>query len=58
MRIDRVMSAGPGVVVAELTEVVEVAGKPLATAEALVFDMALDGRIARIAVYTQNEPAG
>ena len=53
MRVDRVVEAGQSVFV-ELTETVEVAGKPLVTPEALVFDMDDTGRIARIAIYIQR----
>ncbi|MGH9019238.1 MAG: nuclear transport factor 2 family protein [Acidimicrobiales bacterium] len=45
-----------GVVVVELTEVVEVDGRPLVTPEALVFDMNDDERIARITIYIQTLP--
>ena len=53
MRIDRVMGTGRTVVV-ELTETVEMAGAPLDTPEALVFDLDDDGRIAHIAIYIQR----
>jgi ketosteroid isomerase-like protein len=53
MRIDRVVETGRTVVV-ELTETVEVAGSPLDTPEALVFDLDDEGRIAHIAIYIQR----
>ena len=53
MRIDRVLGLGR-TVVAELTETVEVAGAPLETPEALVFDLDDDGRIAHVAIYIQR----
>ena len=55
MRVDRVLYAG-AVAVAELTETVEMQGKPVHTPESLVFDLAPDGRIARIAIYIQRLP--
>ena len=53
MRVDRVVEAGLMVLV-ELTETVEMAGSPLETPEALVFDMDEAGRIAHIAIYIQR----
>jgi ketosteroid isomerase-like protein len=53
MRVDRVVEVGRTVVV-ELTETVEVSGKPLVTPEALVFDMDEEGRIGRISIYIQR----
>jgi hypothetical protein len=53
MRIDRVQSIGRTVLV-ELTEVVEIAGSPLETPEALVFDLDDDDRMAHIAIYIQR----
>jgi len=38
----------------ELTEIVEIAGSPLETPEALVFDLDDDDRIAHIAIYIQR----
>jgi hypothetical protein len=55
MRIDRVLELGR-VAVAELTETVEVDGAPVETPEALVFDLAPEGRISRIAIYIQRGP--
>jgi ketosteroid isomerase-like protein len=53
MRIDRVVSSGPTVLV-ELTEIVDIGGSPLETPEALVFDLDDDGRIAHITIYIQR----
>ena len=53
MRVDRVVEVGTTVVV-ELTEIVEMAGKPFVTPEALVFDLDEDGRIAHISIYIQR----
>ena len=53
MELDRVVYAG-SVATAQLAETVEVDGRPLRTPEALIFDLAPDGRIARIEVYTQS----
>ncbi|MBV8236496.1 MAG: nuclear transport factor 2 family protein [Acidimicrobiia bacterium] len=49
MKVDRVVYAGP-VAVAELTESVDGTDTP----ESLVFDLAGDGRIARISIYIQR----
>jgi hypothetical protein len=49
MRVDRVVYAGD-VAMAELTESVEGTDTP----ESLVFDLADDGRIARISIYIQR----
>src|SRR5215469_10243494 len=54
MRVDRVVYAGD-VAVAELSETVELDGTPVETPEALVFDLAGDGRIARIGIYIQRQ---
>lgn len=53
MQVDRVVYAGD-VAVAQLSETVEVDGAPLVTPETLVFDLAPDGRIARIGIYIQR----
>lgn len=53
MRVDRVVYAGQ-VAVAQLSETVELDGAPVETPESLVFDLAPDGRIARIAIYIQR----
>jgi ketosteroid isomerase-like protein len=54
MRVDRVVAAGEAVVVAELSETVTMNGTRLETPEALVFDLAPDGRIARVAVFLRK----
>lgn len=54
MRVDRVSSVGAGVVVAELSETVTIDGSRLETPEALVFDLASDGRIARVAIFLRR----
>jgi ketosteroid isomerase-like protein len=58
MRIDRVTYSGDGrIAVVELSETVEVDGKPQRTPEALVFDLDGDrenGRIGRIQVFIQT----
>jgi hypothetical protein len=53
MRIDRVLSSGPTVLV-ELTEIVDMGGSPLETPEALVFDLDDEDRIMHIAIYIQR----
>ena len=53
MEVHRVVGAGP-VVVAELSETVEVDGSPMVTPESLVFDLDDDGLIARVVVYIQR----
>ena len=54
MRVDRVVAAEGGVVVVELSETVTIDGAALETPEALVFDLAPDGRIARVAIYLRR----
>jgi len=49
MKVDRVLYAGP-VAMAELTESVDGTDTP----ESLVFDLAEDGRIARVSIYIQR----
>jgi len=53
MNVARV-TYGDAVVVAELSETMDVDGAPLETPEALVFDLDDSGRIARIAIYIQR----
>ena len=55
MDITRV-TYGDGVAFAELSETVAVGGAPLRTPECLTFDLADDGRIRRVEVFTQNWP--
>jgi len=50
MRVDRIVDAGD-VVVAELTETVEIGGKVFVTPEALVFDLGSDGLIQKIDIF-------
>lgn len=54
MRVDRVIAAAPTVVLAELSETVTIDGARLETPEAIVFDLAPDGRIARVAVFLRR----
>ena len=54
MDVTRVTYAGDGVAFAELSETVEVDGTPLRTPECLTFDLAPDGRIRRVEVFTQT----
>lgn len=56
MRVDRVLYNG-SVALAQLSETVEVAGKPLETHEALVFDLDESGRIRRIEIFIQHAGA-
>ena len=53
MDVTRVTYAGP-VAFAELSETVEVDGAPLRTPECLTFELAEDGRIRRVEVFTQT----
>jgi limonene-1,2-epoxide hydrolase len=53
MEISRVVAVDRLVLV-ELTEVVEIGGEPLATPEALVFELDGDGLIAHISIYIQQ----
>lgn len=57
MNIDRVTYAGDTLAFAELSETVELDGKPIVTQEVLVFELAGDGRIARIEIFIQT-PSG
>jgi limonene-1,2-epoxide hydrolase len=54
MRIDRIVAVGSAVVLAELSETVTISGAPLETPEALVFDLAPDGLIARVAIFLRQ----
>jgi ketosteroid isomerase-like protein len=54
MRVDRVVAVSADVVMAELSETVTIDGTRLETPEALVFDLAPDGRIARVAIYLRR----
>ena len=57
MKLDRVTYANDTLAFAELTETVEVDGKPMVTPEVLVFELTGDGRIARVEIFIQT-PAG
>jgi ketosteroid isomerase-like protein len=54
MRVDRIVAVGAEVVLAELSETVTIDGQRLETPEALVFDLAPDGRIARVAIFLRR----
>jgi ketosteroid isomerase-like protein len=54
MRVDRVTYASDRLAFAELSETVEIDGKPVRTPEALVFELDGDGRIAHIEVFIQT----
>lgn len=53
MRVQRVVAAG-AVVVAELTEKVDVDGRPVVTPEALVFGLDAEGLIRHVSIYVQR----
>jgi len=53
MSVERIVDAG-SVVVAELTETIEMGGKVLVTPEALVFDLDDDGLIARVDIFIKR----
>jgi len=57
MKLDRVTYASDALAFVELRETVEVDGKPMVTPEVLVFELAGDGRIARVDIFIQT-PAG
>ena len=54
MEITRVTYAGDRIAFAELAETVDVDGAPLRTPECLTFELADDGRIRRVEVFTQS----
>jgi ketosteroid isomerase-like protein len=54
LEVTRVTYAGDGMAFAELAETVEVDGTPLRTRECLMFELADDGRIRRVEVFTQS----
>jgi ketosteroid isomerase-like protein len=57
MDVERVLHTGDeNAAVAELTETVELDGRPVRTPESLVFDLDDDGRIRHIAIYIQQRP--
>ena len=43
-----------GIALAEITETIELDGNEIPTPEALVFDLAADGRISKIQIYIQR----
>lgn len=56
MEVERVVYAG-GTAFAQLSETVEIDGRPVVTPETLVFDFDVSsGRIARIGIYIQRLP--
>ena len=57
MKLDRVTHAGDTRAYAELSETVELDGKPMRTPEVLVFELNSGGRIARVDVFIQK-PGG
>jgi ketosteroid isomerase-like protein len=57
MEVHRVTYASDVLVFAELTETVDLDGKPMRTPEALVFELNGDGRIARVDIFIQT-PGG
>jgi ketosteroid isomerase-like protein len=54
MKLDRVTYVGDARAYAELSETVELDGKPMRTPEVLVFELNGDGRIARVDVFIQT----
>ncbi|MDT5211152.1 MAG: hypothetical protein QOF67_3567 [Mycobacterium sp.] len=54
MKLDRVTYVGDARAYAELSETVELDGKPMRTPEVLVFELNSDGRIARVDVFIQT----
>jgi ketosteroid isomerase-like protein len=54
MTVERVLAVGADVVLAELSETVTMDGARVETPEALVFDLASDGRVARVAIYLRR----
>jgi ketosteroid isomerase-like protein len=55
MKVERVTHASDALAFAELSETVEIDGKPMVTPEVLVFAIAGDGRIARVDIYIQTQ---
>lgn len=57
MDVGRVLYLEDGAAaVAELSETVELDGRPVRTPESLVFDLDAEGRIRHIAIYIQQDP--
>jgi ketosteroid isomerase-like protein len=57
MKLHRVTYASDALAYVELSETMELDGKPMRTPEVLVFELGGDGRIARVEIYIQT-PAG
>jgi ketosteroid isomerase-like protein len=55
MNLERVTYANHALAFAELHETVAVGGKPTVTPEVLVFEIDVDGRIARVDIYIQAQ---
>jgi ketosteroid isomerase-like protein len=53
MTLGRVTYASDALAYVELSETVDVDGKPMRTPEVLVFELGADGRITRVEVYIQ-----
>lgn len=56
MKPGRVTYANDTLAYAQLTETVQVDGKPMVTPEVLVFELTDDGRIARVEIFIQTPP--
>ncbi len=54
MKVHRVTHANNGLAFAELSETVEFDGKPMVTAEVLVFELDADRRIVRVDIFIQQ----
>lgn len=55
MELNRVTYASDALAFVELSETVELDGKPMLTPEVLVFGLDGDGRIARVDIYIQTQ---
>ena len=55
MKLERVTHASDTLAFVELSETVDVDGKPMVTPEVLVFALNGDGRIARVDIYIQTQ---
>ena len=56
MKLGRMTYANDTLAYAQLTETVQVDGKPMVTPEVLVFELTDDGRIARVEIFIQTPP--
>jgi len=54
MKLDRVTYVGDARAYAELSETVELDGRPMRTPEVLVFELNGDGRVARVDIFIQT----